>query len=221
MPFGLKNAPSTFQRLMNTALSGLQGVHCFVYFDDIVIYSADLPLHIEKLTKVFVKLRNSNLKLQPEKCEFLRKEVAYLGHIISDEGVKPNPEKIRAVSGFPVPKCPKEVKSFLGLASYYRRFISNFSKSIKPLASFLKKDTPFVWTNSQQLAFEQMKEKLITAPILAYPDFSKPFFLTCDASNFALSAILSQGEIGKDRPIAYASRTLNKAECNYSVTEKE
>lgn len=221
MPFGLKNAPSTFQRLMNTALSGLQGTRCFVYLDDIVIYSFDLETQINNLRKVFHRLRQFNLKLQPEKCEFLRKEVAYLGHIIGEEGVKPNPEKTKAVTEFPTPQSPKEIKSFLGLASYYRRFIPNFAKLARSLTSLLKKDVPFVWQNEQQLAFESLKQKLVSSPILAFPDFTQPFVLTCDASNFAISAILSQGAIGQDRPIAFASRTLNKAECNYSVTEKE
>ncbi|CAH2090022.1 unnamed protein product [Euphydryas editha] len=221
MPFGLKNAPASFQRTMNTVLSGLQGVHCFVYLDDVVVYSYDLPSHIEKLHLIFEKLRKFQLKLQPDKCEFLRKEVAYLGHIISNEGVKPNPEKIKAVVQFPPPKCAKDIKSFLGLASYYRRFIPEFSKYAKSLTTLLKKDVPFEWTNTQQLSFEQLKNKLVTAPVLAYPDFTKPFILTCDASSYAISAVLSQGDVGKDRPIAYASRTLNKAECNYSVTEKE
>lgn len=221
MPFGLKNAPATFQRLMNTALSGLQGIQCFVYLDDIVIYSFDLDTHIKNLSNVFDRLRSFNLKLQPDKCEFLRKEVSYLGHIITDEGVKPNPEKTRAVQEFPIPKCPKDVKSFLGLVSYYRRFIPNISKIAKPLTNLLKKNVEFNWKNEQQLAFENLKKALTSAPILAYPDFTKPFLLTCDASNQAISAILSQGPIGSDRPIAYASRTLNKAESNYSVTEKE
>lgn len=221
MPFGLKNAPATFQRLMNSALSGLQGIQCFVYLDDIVIYSYDLETHISKLTNIFDRLRHYNLKLQPDKCEFLRKEVSYLGHIITDNGVKPNPEKTKAVENFPIPKCAKDIKSFLGLVSYYRRFIPNLSKTAKPLTNLLKKDIPFLWQNDQQLAFESLKSALTSAPILAYPDFTKPFVLTCDASNYAISAILSQGPIGNDSPIAYASRTLNKAECNYSVTEKE
>ena len=221
MPFGLKNAPATFQRLMNTVLSGLQGIHCYVYLDDIVIYSYDLTSHVQKLSYTFDRLRKFNLKLQPDKCEFLRKEVTYLGHTISETGLKPNPEKIKAVSEFPVPKCAKDVKSFLGLVSYYRRFLHDFSKLAKPLTSLLKKDIPFDWTNSQQLAFETLKNNLTSAPVLIYPDFTKPFILTCDASNYAISAILSQGEVGKDRPIAFASRTLNKAETNYSVTEKE
>lgn len=221
MPFGLKNAPATFQRLMNTALAGLQGIHCYVYLDDIIIYSHDISSHCDKLSKIFDRLRKYNLKLQPDKCEFFRKEVGYLGHTINDKGVSPNPEKVKAVSQFPVPKCPKDLKSFLGLVSYYRRFIPEFSNIAKPLTSLLKKDITFAWLNEQQLAFDDLKEKLFSAPILIYPDFSKPFLLTCDASNYAISAILSQGEIGKDLPIAYASRTLNKAETNYSTTEKE
>ncbi|XP_062532989.1 uncharacterized protein LOC101738890 [Bombyx mori] len=221
MPFGLKNAPSTFQRLMNTCLTGLQGSRCFSYLDDIVLYAFDLKTAIQNLRVVFERLRRFNLKLQPEKCEFLRKEVTYLGHIITRDGVKPNPDKVKAVTQYPVPKSQKDIKSFLGLVSYYRRFIPDFSKLAKSLTSLLKKDTPFNWTNEQQLNFENLKNKLVEAPILIYPDFNSPFLLTCDASNYAISAILSQGPIGRDRPVSYASRTLNKAECNYSVTEKE
>ncbi|CAF4948538.1 unnamed protein product [Pieris macdunnoughi] len=221
MPFGLKNAPATFQRLMNNVLAGLQGERCFVYLDDIVVYSYDLKSHIKNLKSVFQKLRSHNLKLQADKCEFLRKEVGYLGHIITEHGVKPDPKKIEAVQKFPIPKCAKDIKSFLGLVSYYRRFIPDFSKTAKLLTKLLKKDTEFEWKFEQQQAFEILKSKLISPPILAYPDFTQPFILTCDASNYAISAILSQGPVGKDRPIAYSSRTLNKAECNYSVTEKE
>lgn len=159
--------------------------------------------------------------MQPDKCEFLRREVSYLGHIITGKGVSPNPDKIKAISEFPVPKNAKDMKTFLGLTGYYRRFIENFSKITKPLTSLLKKDIPFIWSNEQKLAFNCLKEKLITAPLLQYSDFSQPFVITTDASNFAVSAILSQGSIGKDKPIAYASRTLNKAEGNYSTTEKK
>lgn len=221
MPFGLKNAPSTFQRLMNTVLSGLQGLHCFVYLDDCIIYSSDLSSHMEKLRLVFDRFREFNLKLQPDKCEFLRHEVSYLGHIITDKGVAPNPDKVKAVTTFPIPKNAKDVKSFLGLVGYYRRFIENFSKITKPLTSLLKKDTSFHWSFEQDQAFNILKEKLTTAPLLQYPDFSQPFVVTTDASNYAVGAVLSQGSIGKDKPIAYASRTLNKAEGNYSTTEKE
>ncbi|XP_049866081.1 uncharacterized protein LOC126366827 [Pectinophora gossypiella] len=221
MPFGLKNAPSTFQRLMNTVLTGLQGLHCYIYLDDCIIYSHDLDSHIQKLKLVFDRLRQFNLKLQPDKCEFLRREVAYLGHIITDKGVSPNPDKIKAVTDFPIPRNAKDIKSFLGLVGYYRRFIENFSKITKPLTSLLKKDAEFKWSYDQQQSFDILKNKLTSAPLLQYPNFNEPFILTTDASNYAVGAVLSQGDIGKDKPIAYASRTLNKAEGNYSTIEKE
>lgn len=221
MPFGLKNSPSTFQRLMNSVLSGLQGSDCFVYLDDIVIYANSLDNHNEKLCKVFQKLRDHNLKLQPDKCEFLRKEVAYLGHIITSDGVRPNPEKIEAITKIKQPKNPKDIKSFLGLVGYYRKFIPNFAKTAKPLTCLLKKDTPFKWTEKCQDSFDKLKNSLITKPILQYPKFDQPFILTTDCSNEALGSVLSQGEINSDLPIAYHSRTLNAAEQNYSTTEKE
>lgn len=221
MPFGLKNAPATFQRAMDSVLYGLQGERCFVYLDDIVVFASSLQEHEQKLTEVFERLKIHGLKVQPDKCEFLRKEVAYLGHIISENGVKPNPEKVKSVRAFPVPKSCKDIKSFLGLAGYYRRFIPNFSKITKPMTSLLKKDVPFVWGSDQQQAFDTCKNILTTTPLLQYPDFSKEFVLTTDASLHAIGAILSQGEIGKDLPIAYASRTLNKAESNYSTIERE
>lgn len=221
MPFGLKNAPATFQRVMDSVLCGLQGERCFVYLDDIVIFASSLQEHEQKLQEVFSRLRKYHLKVQPDKCEFLRREVAYLGHIISNEGVKPNPDKVRVVRDFPIPKSCKDIKAFLGLTGYYRRFISNFSKLTKPLTSLLKKDVPFVWGTTQQNSFDECKRLLTNPPILQYPDFAKEFILTTDASINAIGAVLSQGEISKDLPIAYASRTLNKAESNYSTIERE
>lgn len=147
--------------------------------------------------------------------------VWYLGHVISDQGVKPNPEKISIIKNFPIPQNAKDIKSFLGLAGYYRRFIENFSNLTKPLTKLLKKNTSFSWTFEQQNSFDMLREKLTSEPILQYPDFNREFVLTTDASNFAIGAILSQGKIGEDLPIAYASRTLNKSECNYSTTERE
>jgi hypothetical protein len=189
--------------------------------DDIIIYAKDLLEHTQKLSEIFQRLWQYQLKLQPLKCEFLRKEVTYLGYKITDEGVKPDPQKVACVKDFPIPKNVKEVKSFLGLSGYYRRFIKNYGQVAKPLTSLLKKDAPYIWNDLCQHSFELLKELLITAPILQYPDFSKPFNLTCDASNFAIGCVLSQGPIGNDLPIAFASRTLNKAEINYNTTEKE
>ncbi|XP_063920701.1 uncharacterized protein LOC135135549 [Zophobas morio] len=219
MPFGLKNAPATFSRLMNAVLSGLQGTQCFTYMDDVIIYASSLQEHQTKLKNVFDRLRLNNLKLQPDKCEFLHKEISYLGHVITENGVKPNPEKICAISDYPRPTNTKTIKQFLGLLGYYRKFIKNFAAIAKPLTSLLKKDIAFVWGPEQELSFTTFKQVLTNEPILQYPDFSKSFTLTTDSSNFAIGAVLSQGD--RDLPVAYTSRTLNKAECNYNTTEKE
>lgn len=159
MPFGLKNAPATFQRLMDKVLSGLQGIELFVYLDDIVIYASSLMEHNRKFNKVTERLRDANLRLQPDKCEFLRNEVAYLGHIISEQ-VKPDPQKIEAVKNFLRPKNPKNVKQFLSLARYYRRFLNNFSKTAKPLTVLLKKDQVFEWQEPQETAFVTLRDQL-------------------------------------------------------------
>lgn len=221
MPFGLKNAPATFQRLMDNVLSGLQGNELFVYMDDIVIYARSLQEHSVKFDRLMSRLRAANLKLQPDKCEFLRKEVAYLGHVIGSDGVKPDPAKVKAVTNFPQPRNAKNIKQFLGLVGYYRRFIPSFSKLAKPLTDLLKKDKPFVWEIAQADAFDALRRSLCTEPILQYPDFTQPFILTTDASGYAIGGVLSQGKIGKDLPIAYVSRILNKPEQNYSTIEKE
>ena len=143
MPMGLKHSPATFQRLMDQVLLGLQGTELFVYLDDIVIYAKDLENHGRKLRRLLKQLPEANLSLQPEKCEFLFKEIAYLGYIISDKGVKPNPKKIEAVQNFPRPKTPRNIKIFLGLAGYYRRFIKDFSAREKLLSNLLKKEALF------------------------------------------------------------------------------
>ncbi|CAK9796607.1 Retrovirus-related Pol polyprotein from transposon 297 [Anthophora quadrimaculata] len=221
MPFGLRNAPSTFQRLMDSVLSGLQGNEMFVYLDDIVIYASSLTEHNIKFNKLADRLRKANLSLQPDKCEFLRKEVAYLGHVIGRDGVKPDPRNVKAVRDFPVPKNAKNIKQFLGLAGYYRRFIPKFSHIAKPLTALLKQDAKFHWNKEQEKAFTTLRDMLCTEPILQYPDFSKQFIVTTDASGYAIGAVLSQGKVGRDLPIAYASRLLNSAEQNYSTIEKE
>lgn len=150
----------------------------------------------------------------------MRKEVSYLGHIITDQRVRPDPQKIKNVLEFPVPSNEKQIKSFLELSGYYRRFIQNYRSIAKPLTILLKKDISFIWSELCQESFERLKAVLTKEPLLHYPDFCKPFSITCDASNYTIGCVLSQGEIGKDLPIAYASRTLNRAEQNYSTTEK-
>lgn len=145
----------------------------------------------------------------------------YLGHVITENGVKPDPQKIKAVTEFKTPKNEKEIKSFLGLAGYYRRFIKNFSNITFPLTKLLRKNETFKWTAIQNSSFENLKTLLCSERLLQYPDSTKPFILTTDASNYAIGSVLFQGEPPNDLPIAYASRSLNKAESNYSTTEKE
>lgn len=222
MPFGLKSAPATFQRTMENILRGINNEKCLVYLDDIIIFSTSLQEHISRLREVFDRLRNANFKIQLDKSEFLRKEVAYLGHIVTENGVRPNPDKILAIKKFPLPKNTKQIKGFLGLLGYYRRFIKGFAKITKPLTNCLKKEGIININDPEYVkCFEFCKTLLMNEPILQYPDFSKPFVLTTDASNFAIGAVLSQGKIGSDLPIAYASRTLNVSETNYSTIEKE
>ena len=221
MPFGLKAAPSTFQRLMNRVFLGMTGSRCVVYLDDVLVFGESLQEHNERLREIFEKLRQFNLKIEPDKCEFLKTELNYLGHVVTSEGVKPDPQKVKAIKEFPTPKNTTDVKSFLGLAGYYRKFIPQFSKMAKPLNDLLKKDNAWQWEQEQIESFHLLQTALTQEPVLQYPDFTKPFILTTDASGFAIGAILSQGKIGQDKPIAFASRTLNSPEQNYSTIEKE
>jgi hypothetical protein len=221
MPFGLKSAPSTFQRMMNTILVELIGNRCLVYMDDILILGEILDEHNLKLRAVFQTLKEFNLKIEPDKCKFLKEELNYLGHIVTPEGVKPDQDKVKAVISFPVPRTQKDIKSFLGLAGYYRKFIAEFSTIVKPLTNLLKKEAIWKWSEPEQASFDLLKFKLTNTPVLRYPDFTKPFILTTDASGYAIGAILSQGKLGQDQPIAYASRTLNQAELKYATVEKE
>lgn len=221
MPFGLKNAPSTFQRVMDSVLKDCIGKICLVYLDDIIIYSTSLQEHLGNIREIFERLRKANFKIQLDKSEFMKKELAFLGHIVTTGGIKPNPDKIQAIKCFPIPKTQKEIKSFLGLLGYYRKFIKDFAKLVKPLTVCLKKGKTVELTEEYTKTFKTCKDILTNDPILQYPDFSKPFVLTTDASNVAIGAVLSQGPIGSDKPICYASRTLSDTETNYSTIEKE
>lgn len=218
MPFGLKNAPATFQRLMNTVLDGLIGKDCLVYLDDIIVFNTSLQEHIESLDRVLKRLSEANLKVQLDKSEFLRRQTEFLGHIVTPQGIKPNPNKIKAIINYPIPKTEKQIKQFLGLAGFYRKFIQNFSNITKPLTQCLKKGNKINCNDKEYIkAVETIKLLITKEPILAYPDYEKQFTLTTDASNIALGAVLSQNS----HPICFASRTLNTHEINYSTTEKE
>ena len=187
----------------------------------IIIFAENLKVHNSRLRDVFARLRSYNLKLQLHKCEFLRKEVLYLGYRLTSEGLLPDESKLSAVKDFPIPNTTKKLKGFLGLADYYRRFIPNFSKIAKPLTNLLKNNTPFIWNATTDEVFNTLKQLLRSQPLFQYPDFSKHFILTTDASNEALGAVVSQGDIGRDLPVGYASRTLTKSDFNYSVVKKE
>lgn len=218
MPFGLKNAPATFQRLMNSVLAEFIGKICFVYLDDIIIFSTSLDEHIVSIEKVLKKLKEVNLKIQIDKSEFLKKETEFLGHIITTEGIKPNPNKVSVIKNFPIPKTTKEIKQFLGLVGYYRKFIKDFANIAKPMTTYLKKDNRIDVNNKSYIeSFNKLKTLIMSDPILKYPNFNKKFVLTTDASNVAIGAVLSQ----ENHPLCYASRTLNEHETRYSTIEKE
>lgn len=221
MPFGLRNAPATFQRFADLLLRGLKPMTCLVYLDDIIIFSRTIEEHAERLRNVLARLRGANLSLKLEKCFFAESQVQYLGHIISSDGVKPDPRLIEAVRTFPVPANIKELQSFLGLSNFYRRHVQDYAAITKPLTHLLKKGVTFDWTPECDRAMQRVKDILTSSPLLAYPDFEKPFILSCDASDFAVGCVLSQEQNGEEKPIGYASRQLNKAERNYGTTEKE
>ena len=222
MPMGFKTSAQTWCRLMDMVFSGLLGHGVFVYLDDIIIYAKSLEEHLKLYTEVFERIKKANLLLDPKKCLFLRREAQVLGHIVGSNQLKPNPEKIAAVKDYPVPNTLKKLRAFSGLCSYYRRFIKNFSTIAKPLSDLLKKNQEFIWGEQQQKAFETLKEKLCSDPVLATPDYTKLFYITTDSSDFGLGAVLEQlDENNKPRVIAYASRLLKKSELAFSTYLKE
>ncbi len=222
MPFGLKNAPATFQRLMEKVLDGLQGKICLVYLDDIIVYSSSVTQHFERLQTVLDRLCKANLTLNLRKSRFCLKEIKFLGHIVSEKGVRADHDKIEAIRTYPVPTNLKEVQRFLGLAGWYHKFVQDFSKIAQPLNDLKKKGRPFVWSHDCQHAFEQLKSTLSSPPILGHPNTDLPFSVYTDASDVGLGAVLTQKmSSGMEEVLAYASRTLNRAERNYSATEKE
>jgi RNase H-like domain found in reverse transcriptase/Reverse transcriptase (RNA-dependent DNA polymerase) len=224
MPFGLVSAPASFSRLMDHIFREQLEDYLLLFLDDLIIYSDTLEEHLEHLRKVFQILREAKLKLKGKKCQFFLQEVSFLGHIVTPDGIKPDPAKIEKILNFKTPTNLKQVQSFLGLASYYRRFIKDFSKIAHPLIELTKGkgERNFIWGEDQQRAFDVLRKHLTTSPILAYPDWNKDFLLFTDASNYGIGAILSQlNNEGREVVIAYASRHLNQAEMKYSATEKE
>ena len=221
VPFGLCNAPATFSRLMDRVLAGLHWETCLFYLDDIIVFSSTWEEHFARLREVFARLRHAKLKLGATKCTFAAKEVSYLGHRVTEEGLLPDPSLLAAIRDIPPPKTATEVLSFLGLAGYYRRYVKGFAAIAAPLHALTRKDALFHWSEDCQAAFDQLKARLTTSPITAFPDFSQAFRLYTDASTAGLGAILAQVREGKERIICCASRALNKAEKSYPATKLE
>ena len=219
LPFGLCNAPATFSRLMDQVLSGLSWQICLYYLDDIIVFSETWDEHLQRLEEVFNRLKESNLKLSTGKCTLARTEVTFLGHKVTHDGLQPDPRLLQSIREVPVPATVTQLRSFLGLVGYYRRFIKDFSKIASPLYKLLEKNTDFCWNQECQDAYDVLKYKLLSEPLVAYPDFQLPFRLYTDASNVGLGAVLAQVQDGKERIICCASRTLNKSEMNYSATK--
>ena len=221
MPFGLCNAPATFERLIEKVLAGLPWEVCLAYLDDLIVHAESFELEMQRLRDVFDRLRAAKLKLSPKKCHLFQKKVTFLGHVVDAEGISTDPEKIATVRDWPVPRSVKELRSFLGLASYYRRFIDSFAQICRPLYRLTETGRCFRWNEDCDEAFARLKRALTTAPVLALPIPDGQFILDTDASDDGIGAVLSQVVQGEERVVAYFSRTITKAERRYCVTRKE
>ena len=229
MPFGLMSAPAVFQELMSIVLQGLSDFST-AYLDDILIFSETLEQHLTHIQTVFDRLRKHGLKLKLKKCSFMREETNYLGFIINEKGVSPGPQKVEAIKSLPAPTCVREVRSFIGMCSYYRRFVPNFSEIAEPVVALTRKHARFRWTDECQSAFEYLKQSLTVVPLLAYPDPNVPYTLYTDASNSCIGACLTQKcdmndsvlpNVKNEKPIYYLSHKLSKTQCKWSTIEKE
>jgi transposase InsO family protein len=221
LSFGLANAPSLFQRIMDLVLAGLSWECCLVYVDDIIVFSKTFELQATRLALVFKRLQDAGLKLRPDKCKLFQRKVAFLGCVVSENGIEPNPEKVKAITEWPVPKSAAEVHSFVGLCSYYRSFIKDLSIIAAPLFNLTKKCVPFRWDEQCQRAFGLLKERLVTAPVLAPPRDGGGYILDVDACDYGIGAVLQQPQDGALRVVGYASKTLSPAERVYCTTRKE
>ena len=223
LPFGLATAPATFQRLMHTLLDGMLFTGVVVYLDDILIYGKDQTEHDEKLKEIFKRIQRTGLKINPDKCEFNKSELLFLGHTINEKGIQTNKRKVEEIEKAEIPKCSKQLRSFLGLTNYYRRFIKDYAKIAEPLYSAISGcEKDIVWTKECDESFQTLKLKLCQAPILDYPREDRTFILDTDASFGAIGAVLSQiKEDGEETVIAYGSRHMTSHEKGYCVTRKE
>ena len=235
LPFGLSNSPASYQRLMEDCLGDLHLTICFIFLDDLIIFSKTFEEHMERLAKVLQRLRECNLKLSPKKCFLFQEKVHYVGHVVSEKGIEPDQSKIDKVVNWPRPKTPEEVRQFIGFAGYYRKFVESFSQIAKPLTDLMpstakkkkgakKKVTTerkWTWGPEQEKAFVTLKDKLSSFPVLGFANYSLPFELHTDASGRGLGAVLYQEQEGVKRVISYASRGLTKSEANYPAHKLE
>ncbi|KAM0712543.1 hypothetical protein Q7P37_011640 [Cladosporium fusiforme] len=222
MPFGLTNAPATFQAYINNVLRKYLDVFVVVYLDDILVYSKTYEDHVQHVRKVLQALKDADMRIKPEKTEFHKSEIKFLGYVVSREGLKMDKGKIEAVTSWPKPTTVKEVQSFLGFANFYRQFIQDYSRITTPLTQMTKKDQGYEWTAEAEAAFQELKTRFSTGPILVIYDPTKSVTVETDASDYAIGACLSQpDEKGKLRPVAYLSRKMTPAELNYEIHDKE
>ena len=221
MPFGLTNAPATFQRLMERVLAHMNRKDCLVYIDDVLIWSKSFEEHLRKLEQVFQAFEKAGLRIKPRKCHICCKSVLYFGHLLSSDGIRVDPARVKAIREMPAPSKAKSIESFLGLVNYYRRFVRNLSEIEAPLRDVISNAT-FVWTEEAQPSFDEIKKFIARDLILAYPDPTALLVVDRDASDVGLGSIISQiGSDGTEHPIAYASRVLAPSEKKLSVMERE
>lgn len=221
LPFGLSNSPATWQRCIDQILSYDLEPHVFVYLDDIVVVTQDFDKHISVLNEVFSRLKQAGLTLRKDKCVFCKPELKYLGYVIDRNGLHVDNDKVAAILNIPSPKNVTEVRRIVGMTSWYRRFIPNFSILTGPLTKLTRKGIKFHWTDECENSFRLIKEALVSAPILSCPNYNYPFVIQCDASSYGLGAVLTQSYPDGEHVIAYASRSLSRTEQNYTVTELE
>ena len=221
LPMGLINSPATYQRILETIMAGKQYETCLIYLDDLIVYSKTFDEHLQRLDEVFERISFANLKFSPKKCFLFSRETKFLGHRVSANGVSTCDDKVVAVKEWPIPTCVKDLRAFLGLASYYRRFIKSFSTIAAPLNKLTEKGVNFRWSSECQTAFDSLKSALVSAPILGYPNSHDTLYLDCDASSVGIGAVLSQVQNGQERVIAYFSKSLNKTQRQYCVTRRE
>ena len=223
MPFGLRNAPSVFQRFIQDIFSDAIGNFVYIYLDDIIIFSKELKSHISNVRYVLSNLIKNGLFVKLTKCDFHVKKTVFLGFVISSEGLAMDKDKIKSILEWPIPKNIKDLQGFLGLCNFYRKFIKNFAEIMEPLRKLLKKDIEFVWSPDANNAFTKLKEAFTGDNILIFPDYEKEFVVETDASDFAVGCVLSQLS-DKDNvlhPIAFHSRSLTPTELNYTIYDKE